>query len=377
MKYRPSRVEIIREISFFFILEGWVYAFFWPLPSILIRLRAHYAPRQGPLYLSDDPSGNGNEGTADRGSSDAGQASYGDDSNVRSYISLATRMMRIEGRKGFTQGIFVYLVYGRLIYLTSAFKILWIGPRSTLLRTIGDLLVTLAFSTIRLPILVFLYRAITSSRYIRVSQMFSALLSPGERRNLLKLYLIPGLFTSVLSLDIAYYCLTLLRDWLFVFRYVAPVDLWFSPNFFTFRHESLLELFLLFGSILVITIFLCPLELIVVRLALQKYRTTHYHSPSASVLLTISDDEHEIGGLQGREGIQFLGSEDVINLRGEIEPYGGLVDCAKKIVSEEGWNVFWRGWLIAFGVYFLCDPNVNIRWYFFELMFANSRMIKW
>jgi len=177
-------------------------------------------------------------------------------------------------------------------------------------------------------------------------QMFSALLSPGERRNLFKLYLIPGLFASVLSLDMTYHCLILSRARMFTFRYDTPLD-------FT----------LLYGSILVITLLLCPLEVIIIRLALQKYRTTHYHAPSASELLSISDDEHESGGLQGQEGLRFLGSEDVVNLRGEIEPYKGLVDCARKIVREEGWNMFWRGWSIAFGINFLCDPDMGVPWY--------------
>jgi len=34
----------------------------------------------------------------------------------------------------------------------------------------------------------------------------------------------------------------------------------------------------------------------------------------------------------------------VFSLRSEGDPYIGLVDCAKRIVDEEGWKVLYRAW---------------------------------
>ena len=38
------------------------------------------------------------------------------------------------------------------------------------------------------------------------------------------------------------------------------------------------------------------------------------------------------------------------SLRTEREPYIGMVDCAKRIIDEEGWSTLYRGWwLTMFG----------------------------
>ena len=36
------------------------------------------------------------------------------------------------------------------------------------------------------------------------------------------------------------------------------------------------------------------------------------------------------------------------SLRSEGDPYLGLVDCAKRIVTEEGWTTLYRAWWVTF-----------------------------
>jgi hypothetical protein len=40
-------------------------------------------------------------------------------------------------------------------------------------------------------------------------------------------------------------------------------------------------------------------------------------------------------------------------LRNDKDPYLGLVDCAKRIIDEEGWGALYRGWWLTmlFGVF--------------------------
>jgi hypothetical protein len=40
-------------------------------------------------------------------------------------------------------------------------------------------------------------------------------------------------------------------------------------------------------------------------------------------------------------------------LRSDKDPYLGLVDCAKRIIDEEGWGALYRGWWLTmlFGVF--------------------------
>jgi hypothetical protein len=37
-----------------------------------------------------------------------------------------------------------------------------------------------------------------------------------------------------------------------------------------------------------------------------------------------------------------------LSLRSEGDPYLGLVDCAKRIITEEGWMTLYRAWWITF-----------------------------
>lgn len=104
------------------------------------------------------------------------------------------------------------------------------------------------------------------------------------------------------------------------------------------------------------TTVLAPLEVIATRLAIQR---NHASSEYNSVAQEIEGD--------GEEAVEYSGAdEDVIgydiasptlpdvnltfpflSLRHEGDPYTGLVDCAKRIIDEEGVTTLYRAWWVT------------------------------
>ena len=97
-------------------------------------------------------------------------------------------------------------------------------------------------------------------------------------------------------------------------------------------------IFLLFQALA--TGYLAPLEVISTRLSIQ---------PNNAGFSTVSATE----GGEGEdvpEGVTYAGTdEDVIGLRPTTEPYGGMIDCARKLIEEEGWQSLYRGWWWTMG----------------------------
>jgi len=88
------------------------------------------------------------------------------------------------------------------------------------------------------------------------------------------------------------------------------------------------------------TVVLCPLEVIVTRLSLQRN-----HAPSGGFTAVPQEDLRSIP-VDGEP--EFAGAdEDVIGLRSEEDPYTGLADCSRRILAEEGKRTLFRGWWIT------------------------------
>jgi hypothetical protein len=83
------------------------------------------------------------------------------------------------------------------------------------------------------------------------------------------------------------------------------------------------------------TVILCPLEVISTRLSLQR---NHLSSAAFEAVPLAEGAEPES---------QYSGSEDVIGLRNEFDPYTGFTNAAKRMVDEEGWKALYRGWWIT------------------------------
>jgi hypothetical protein len=97
--------------------------------------------------------------------------------------------------------------------------------------------------------------------------------------------------------------------------------------------KLIIYLVILCLSILLLT----PLEVIATRLAIQRnHASSEYNSVS-----------QEVEG-DAEENVEYAGAEeDVIGLRSEGDPYLGLVDCAKRIIDEEGLMTLYRAWWIT------------------------------
>lgn len=83
------------------------------------------------------------------------------------------------------------------------------------------------------------------------------------------------------------------------------------------------------------TAWLAPLEVVATRLSVQPNTGNN-----------AGDHYSAVGqGEEMPEGVEYCGTgEDVIGLRPTSEPYEGMVDCARKMIQEEGGATLYRGW---------------------------------
>lgn len=176
------------------------------------------------------------------------------------------------------------------------------------------------------------------------------LLTPTERKKPWMLYMTPGLLAAqVLLVAYTAFFLTAIR----AFLLPRPSADELSLNTVKFGIYLFIEL--------LSTVVLCPLEVISTKLAIQRnHAAPEYNSV---------EQEAEDDTLDGEEYTEYSGAEeDVIGsvacplvrssngcspshqsrrLRHEKDPYLGLVDCAKKIIDEEGWKALYRAWWIT------------------------------
>ena len=160
------------------------------------------------------------------------------------------------------------------------------------------------------------------------------LLSSHELSKPFMLYLTPGLLATTL---LHTFCVTILA------RTVRTIFLG-SPHADPMVPEAPLgyydvaywrwALFLIYQA--GATAYLAPLEVIATRLSVQ---------PNTGGFDAVPGEEESIP-----EGVSYAGTdEDVIGLRPTTEAYDGLLDCARKIGEEEGWDSLFRGWWWTMG----------------------------
>lgn len=178
------------------------------------------------------------------------------------------------------------------------------------------------------------------------------LLTPTERRKPWIIYFTPGLFAAQF-LHLAYKIIFIgsLRRLLLPSLPIGEDGRIGDISFWK------LGIMLAIG--LVSTVILCPLEVIASKLAIQR---NHAAPEYNSVAQEVEDD-----ALNNEEYAEYSGAEeDVIGsvefsyhlgtvadhvmhnrLRHEKDPYLGLIDCAKKVVDEEGWQALYRAWWLT------------------------------
>ncbi|KAJ7231414.1 hypothetical protein B0H12DRAFT_1146655 [Mycena haematopus] len=284
-----------------------------PFVGVLVRYRANYTPKTGAVRL-DDEAGPGAAPRAD--------ASIG-------YFGMMKRVHRLEGWAGLYKGIMPTLI-------TSLIAVVVVAPVSVVLLQFQDPTAprphfslvpwTVGFGLSVIPALLLVPMQIITNRAMTTPHKLAAfapraalrvLLSPAERAQPLRLYLAPGV-----ALAIALETL------------IAPL-----PNVLRLATTGSLALVLgtAVPAVVLTTALVTPLEVLTARLTLQRRPGAAPAEMDAVV-------------------VPLYSTEPVIEFResgadAEEAPYTGLLDCARKIVAEEGWGVLTRAWwLTALGV---------------------------
>lgn len=282
-----------------------------PLTGGLVRFRANYNPKA--LRLNDPEDGV--------------QAHTGP--IISTFVGMIRRVYRIEGIAGLYKGlmptlisvvvitIFVWIFFDPTNARHGGYVAPTTGPWGILSYSLFQMLISL-------PVVIITYRAITTPHklmYFQPRHALRVLLTPTERRRPWILYLTPGLLAAQIShITIAILGLRTLR------HYILPG----LPDSRFPLAASFPRLSIYFVVVIISTLVLTPLEVIKTRLAIQR-----------------NHNVAEFDSVAQEEDSEFAGDEDVIGLRNEEDPYLGLVDCAKRIVDEEGWKALYRAWWLT------------------------------
>lgn len=245
------------------------------------------------------------------------------------------RIKRLEGWQGLWKGMYPTLMYSTLL---SVLSIVFVGGSATKgpknaysVPEAGGVLMaifTILLTVVSLPMTILINRAIITPYKLpnSVKGSLRILLTPLELAKPYTLYLTPGLLATTLTHVV---CATLLaRTTRIFFLGVSSVT-----NDETVGNIAWWRWILYLAWQCLSTLWFTPLEVIATRLSVQPNN---------------SGDALSIEEEAPPEGISFCGAgEDVIGLRPSTEPYLGMVDCAKKIIEEEGWASLYRGFLFT------------------------------
>ncbi|ODO07142.1 hypothetical protein L198_00721 [Cryptococcus wingfieldii CBS 7118] len=286
-----------------------------PFSGALVRLRANYNPHAVGLGQ---------------------EARVGP--TLHTLLGTLKRTKELEGWWGIWKGTFPTLVYSTLISILSiafvggsATK----GPKNTYsvpeAGGVSMAIFTIILTLIALPMTVIINRSIITPYKLPNSPAASLriLLTPVEISKPYLLYLTPGLLATTFAHAL---CATLIARTMRVFflgtaviteETTSDIAWWRWLLYFVWQCLA--------------TLWFTPLEVIATRLSVQ---------PNTGGAMPVEGAEDE-----PLEGVSFCGTdEDVIGLRPATEPYNGLLDCARKIVEEEGWPSLYRGfWFTMMG----------------------------
>ncbi|KIK67358.1 hypothetical protein GYMLUDRAFT_37460 [Collybiopsis luxurians FD-317 M1] len=291
------------------------FAIFVPLTGVLVRFRANYNPKG--LQLDTDGNAQPHTGPV-----------------ITSYFAMFKRVYQIEGWPGLYKGLMPTLL--STLFVTTVILIFmdtpspshgkYVAPNTSIL---GTLFYSTLMMLVSLPTSIITYRSITTPlklSSVNPAKSLRAILTPTERRKPWILYFTPGLLAAeVLHILIVVLFLGPIRRLL-----VPPLESGY------FENVSFVKLGIYVVVVIAATIVLSPLEVMAIRLAIQR---NHSSAEYNSVSQEIEGDADEA---------EFAGNEeDVIGLRSENDPYLGLTDCAKRMIDEEGIFSLYRAWWIT------------------------------
>ncbi|KAG9316573.1 mitochondrial carrier [Chiua virens] len=290
-----------------------------PLTGALVRFRAHYNPKG----LQLDPEGDVQPHTGPV---------------ITSFFAMLVRVYKIEGWPGLYKGLMPTLLSTSIV---TVFLLLFLSDSNLVhgkystpsTGVLGMLAYSLFAMLISLPQTIITDRAITTPHklpYFNAIHSLRILLTPTERRRPWILYLTPGLLAAQVS-HIAYVVLFLRTVRQLLLPELA------QPGFPYRENVSVVMLAIFFVLALTSTIVLSPLEVISIRLAIQR----NHAAPEFNSVSQEEDGDTE-------QAVEYSGvNEDVIGLRVDREPYTGLIDCATRIIDEEGWSALYRAWWLT------------------------------
>jgi transmembrane carrier protein len=190
--------------------------------------------------------------------------------------------------------------------------------------------------------------------YLSPFHSLRVLLTPTELRKPWVLYLTPGLLAAEL-LHICYVVIALRA-----LRHILLPSL--SQTDDTLPHDlSPRSLIVYLATSLFSTAILCPLEVISTRLAVQRNHESAEFNSVAQEEVGDAEDLPEYSPAEDVIGYDLffpitpphLLINELSRLRNDKDPYLGLVDCAKRMIDEEGLGALYRGWWLTmlFGVF--------------------------
>ncbi|KAL5528628.1 hypothetical protein ACEPAF_7764 [Sanghuangporus sanghuang] len=285
-----------------------------PLFGTLVRFRANYTPKG--LQLDGEGGVQPHTGPV-----------------VNSYFAMFMRVKRLEGWPGLYKGFmptlisslfivaFITVLPGTPVAHTGGHK-KYSAPVEGIWNRLAYSLFMMIFS---LPVTVITNRAITTPYklpWLNAAYSLRILLTASERRRPWLLYLTPGLMVS-----------EVLRV-LYIILIMDPLRLLLFPMD---AKLSFARLSAYLGLAFVSTIIICPLEVVSTRLSMQRNHATSDFTPVAQEEDSVMTD-----------AVYSAAEEDVIGLRNEDDPYLGCIDCAKRIVNEEGYSTLFRAWWLVF-----------------------------
>ncbi|KAG1732214.1 mitochondrial carrier [Suillus paluster] len=290
-----------------------------PLAGTLVRFRAHYNPKG--LQLDSEGGVQPHTGPV-----------------ISSFFAMLRRVHRIEGWLGLYKGLMPSLLSSLVI---TFFLVIFLSDSNLRHGTysapdagaVGILFYSIFAMLVSLPQVIITNRAITTPHklpYLNAIYSLRVLLTPTERRKPWILYLTPGLL-AVQVAHIAYVVLGLRTIRQLLLPGLA------NPGFPNRDEISPVKATIFLVIALLSTAILTPLEVIAIRLSIQR----NHAAPEFNSISQEEDGDAE-------EATEYAGAdEDVIGLRTEREPYIGLVDCAKRIIEEEGWSALYRAWWLT------------------------------
>nr|GAT55660.1 predicted protein [Mycena chlorophos] len=287
-----------------------------PLVGALVRLRADYKPRRR-VQLPTDAT------------ADADVMMPADQERGGSYFGMLERIRRIEGWAGLYKGIMPSIIQGVLsivLVVPSLVTLALLLDRVLFPQThVGRVYASFCavfFVLLFVPLEVMKTRIITTPYRLRAFEPMVALraiLSPSERAQPWRLYLLPGVAAATF-LE-AFIALAVNALWLFVTGAQRPNH--GPPESLARAVYYTIAVALLALSTGVLT----SLDVLRIRLSLQRL-------PGET---TVASGELAV----------YSATEEVLEVRVEQLPYTSFRDAVRSIVAEEGKHALLRGWWIT------------------------------